>query len=106
MEGALVWYRRDLRDFDHAALAAALEAAKRVHCAFVFDTEILDRLERRDARVTFIWECVRELAGALAARGGGLHVLHGRASEEIPRFARSLGVDAVYANRDYEPDAL
>lgn len=107
MESALVWFRRDLRDFDHAALAAALDADRRVHCAFVFDTEILDGLERRDdARLTFIWESVRELAASLGARGGGLHVVHGRASEEIPRLARSLGVDAVYVNRDYEPAAL
>jgi deoxyribodipyrimidine photo-lyase len=101
---ALVWFRRDLRDFDQAALSAALDAHHSVHCAFVFDTEILEALaSRADRRVTFIWDSVRELKAALEARGGGLHVLHGRAREEIPRFARRLGVVAVYANRDYEP---
>ena len=105
--GALVWFRRDLRDYDHAALHAALEAHRAVHCAFVFDTEILDALgSNADRRVTFIWESVRELKAALEARGGGLHVLHGRARDEIPRLARSLGVGAVYANRDYEPQAI
>jgi deoxyribodipyrimidine photo-lyase len=104
---ALVWFRRDLRDNDHAALHAALAAHGAVHCAFVFDTEILDALSSRaDRRVTFIWECVRELKAALEARRGGLHVLHGCAREEIPRLARSLGVSAVYANRDYEPQAI
>ncbi len=103
---ALVWFRRDLRDFDHAALHAALTAHDAVHCAFVFDREILDPLPRRDRRVAFIWASVRELKSALEARGGGLHVLHGRAREEVPRLARSLGVAAVYANRDYEPAAL
>ena len=105
--GALVWFRRDLRDYDHAALHAGLEAHHAVHCAFVFDTEILDALgSNADRRVTFIWESVRELKAALEARGGGLWVLHGRAREEIPRLARSLGVAAVYANRDYEPLAI
>lgn len=104
---ALVWFRRDLRNFDHAALTAALEARRYVHCAFVFDTEILDALESRaDPRVTFIWDSVRELQAALEAQGGGLHVLLGRACEEIPRLAQRLGVTAVYANRDYEPQAL
>ena len=103
----LVWFRRDLRDFDHAALAGALGAHREVHCAFLFDTEILEALaSRADARVTFIWESVRELDATLAARGGGLHVLHGRAREEIPRLARELGVGAVHANRDYEPAAI
>jgi len=104
---ALVWFRRDLRVADHAALHAALSAHGAVHCAFVFDTEILDLLpSRSDRRVEFIWESVRELKDALEARGGGLHVLYGRAREEIPRLARRLGAAAAYANRDYEPAAL
>jgi deoxyribodipyrimidine photo-lyase len=102
-----MWFRRDLRDFDQAALSAALDAHRSVHCAFVFDTEILDALaSRTDRRVTFIWDCVRELQAALEARGGGLHVLHGPAREEIPRLAVRLGVVAVHANRDYEPQAV
>ena len=104
---ALVWFRRDLRDFDHAALAAASAVHSPIYGAFVFDTEILDALpSRADARVTFIWESVRELCEALAQRGVALHACHGRAREEIPRLARELGVVAVFANRDYEPQAI
>ncbi len=103
---ALIWFRRDLRAFDHAALHAALRAHGAVHCAFVFDTEILDPLPRADRRVHFIWKSVGELKQALTALGGGLHVLHGRAREEVPRLAKRLGVAAVYASRDYEPQAI
>ena len=46
---ALVWFRRDLRDFDHAALGRALADAREVYCAFVFDREILDALLRDPA---------------------------------------------------------
>lgn len=105
-EKALVWFRRDLRDHDHAALSAALSNAREVHCAFIFDTDILDALpSRQDRRVQFIRESLVELDAALRARGGGLIVRHGRASEEIPNLARELGVASVYANRDYEPAA-
>ena len=104
---ALVWFRRDLRDFDHAALYHALKATRQVYCVFVFDTDILDALkDKADRRVEFIWESVRELKEALQAQGGDLHVLHGRAIEEIPALAQTLGVDAVYANHDYEPAAI
>lgn len=105
MSAALVWFRRDLRDFDHAALHAALHGHDAVHCAFVFDKEILEALPRRDRRVEFIHDSVSELKASLEARGGGLYVLHGRAREEIPRLAEWLGVAAAYANRDYEPQA-
>lgn len=103
---ALVWFRRDLRDHDHAALAAAIAAAPQVYCAFVFDTDILEALPtRQDRRVDFIHASLLELDTALRARGGGLIVRHGKASEEIPRLAGELGVTAVFANRDYEPAA-
>ena len=106
-DDALVWFRRDLRSFDHAALYHALKQARRVHCVFVFDTEILDRLaERADRRVEFIWHSVAELRQALLDMGGGLHVLHGRARDLVPELARQLGAQAVFVNGDYEPQAL
>ena len=104
--GALVWFRRDLRIDDNAALSDALRTADVVHCAFLFDTGILDPLPAADARVTFIWDSVRELKAALSARGGGLQILRGRAEVEIPRLAARLGVATVHANRDYEPAAV
>jgi deoxyribodipyrimidine photo-lyase len=104
---ALVWFRRDLRDYDHAALYHALKAHPRVYCAFCFDTEILDALpSRADRRVEFIWRSVEELDRALRDRGGGMIVVHGRARAEIPRLAARLGAAAVYANHDYEPQAI
>ncbi|HVY05139.1 MAG TPA: deoxyribodipyrimidine photo-lyase [Burkholderiales bacterium] len=101
---ALVWFRRDLRTHDHAALYHALKHAASVHCVFVFDTEILDRLaDREDRRVEFILASLEELARGLEKMGGGLLVRIGRARELIPALASELGVSAVYANHDYEP---
>jgi len=103
----LVWFRRDLRDEDHAALSRALHDARAVYCAFVFDTDILEALpDRADRRVEFIWRSVAALDAALTARGGGLIVRVGRAAEVIPALAQALACDAVFANRDYEPAAL
>ncbi len=107
MSSALVWFRRDLRDFDHAALFQALKQHRRVFCAFVFDTGILDALaQRADRRVEFIHASLVELDAALRARGGGLIVRHGAAQERVPALAAGLGVDAVLANHDYEPAAV
>jgi len=106
-DSALVWFRRDLRVDDHAALYRALKAARRVYCVFVFDREILDALRsRRDRRVEFIRESVVELKAELENAGGGLVVLHDHARRAIPALARELEVGAVFANRDYEPEAI
>ena len=103
---ALVWFRRDLRDFDHAALYHALRHARQVVCGFIFDREILDALpDPADRRVEFIHTSVAELQQALAAKGGGLVVRHGIARDEIPQLARELGVQAVFFNHDDDPAA-
>lgn len=105
-EKSLVWFRRDLRDYDHAALYHALKSSKNVYCVFVFDTTILDLLhDKADRRVEFIWESVRELKVSLQKYGSDLIVLHGNASDEIPKLANSLLVNAVFTNHDYEPSA-
>lgn len=104
---ALVWFRRDLRDFDHAALYHALKRSREVVCVFVFDREILDGLgDPADRRVEFIHASVIELQQALQARGGGLIVKHGFAREEIVRLATALQADAVFFNHDDDPAGL
>ena len=103
LDNALVWFRRDLRSDDHAALYHALRAARRVWCVFVFDREILDALPRADRRVEFIHDSVLALNRQL---GGRLIVRHAWARDEIHRLAQALHVQAVYANHDDEPAAL
>ncbi|MBC7786906.1 MAG: deoxyribodipyrimidine photo-lyase [Methylophilaceae bacterium] len=104
---ALVWFRRDLRDYDHAALYHALKQSQQVYCIFIFDQEILDQLtDKADRRVEFIWESVRELKSALQSNGGDLIVQYGLASDLVVQLAQSFKVDAVFSNRDYEDTAI
>ena len=106
LKKALVWFRRDLRVHDQAALYHALRAAEQVWCVFVFDTAILGPLPRRDRRIEFIHDSVGELDVQLRALGGRLLVRHGPARAEVVRLAGELGAQAVYANHDDEPDGL
>ncbi|MEP6873661.1 MAG: deoxyribodipyrimidine photo-lyase, partial [Burkholderiales bacterium] len=108
IDRALVWFRRDLRATDNAALYHALSAAREVWCVFVFDRDILDPLPRRDRRVEFIHASLSDLQGQLEGLRSGVRLLvrHGRAVEEIAALAIELRVEAVYANHDDEPAAL
>jgi deoxyribodipyrimidine photo-lyase len=110
LDAALVWLRRDLRAADHAALYHALREARRVWCAFVFDTAILDGLPREDRRVEFIVDALQALDAELRALNSGgaarLLVRRGHGADEIARLAVELGAQAVYASHDDEPFAL
>lgn len=103
---SLVWFRRDLRDFDHAALHHALMCSRKVVCVFVFDRDILAQLPRADRRVEFIHASLIELDAALHRHGGAMIVRHARASEAIPKLAAEFKAQAVFANHDYEPGAM
>ncbi len=108
IDAALVWFRRDLRCEDHAALFHACRAARRVYCVFLFDTNILSELPQADRRVEFIHGSVESLDEELRGHTpeAGLIVLHGRPAQAIPELARALGVQAVFVNHDDEPAAL
>jgi deoxyribodipyrimidine photo-lyase len=104
-----MWFRRDLRLVDNAALVMALNACRQLHCVFIFDRAILDALPRADRRVEFIRESLVELDEALrqlsGKAGAGLIVRHAVASEAIVALAHELKVQAVFAGHDYEPQA-
>ena len=109
----LVWLRRDLRVADQAALYHALKSCRQVWCAFVFDSDILDPLPRADRRVEFIHAALLDVDSELRALGQahgqastGLIVRHASAQKAIPELAQALGVQAVFINRDDEPQAL
>ena len=97
LDSALVWFRRDLRVADHAALYHALTSARRVYCAFVFDRAILDALpSRADRRVEFIHACLVELDAGLRKHGGALIVLVANwqaPGTSAPRVAREAHED-------------
>ena len=103
----LMWFRRDLRTHDNAALFYALKHCQQVHCVFVFDKTILDALANKaDRRVEFIWESCMALKTKLQGFGGDLHLVHDHAETAIPELATKLGIQAVFTNKDYEPAAI
>lgn len=109
----LMWFRRDLRTEDNAALHHALKSCEQVYCAFVFDKSILDALPRADRRVEFIRESLVDLNGQLAqlcaneaAVPAGLLVRHDTANTALPALALQLSADAVFSNHDDEPYSL
>jgi deoxyribodipyrimidine photo-lyase len=103
---SLLWFRRDCRIDDHAALYHALRQSHKVICAFIFDKTILQHLPPDDRRVQFLYASIMELQQEIERLGGSLIVRYGHAETEIPLIAESHGCEAVFANHDYEPAAI
>lgn len=103
---ALFWHRRDLRIYDNAALYYALKENAAVQPVFVFDTKILSRLPADDQRVLFIHRQIQEMKTAYTELGYDLLVLQGDPKEVLPELCKKLKAGKIYANKDYEPDAI
>ncbi len=104
---AIFWFRRDLRMEDNAGLYHALQSGYRVMALFIFDKNILDKLENRtDHRVSFIHGALGELQKKFTATGSSLVVLHDTPENAFKYLLSEFSVKAVYANHDYEPYAV
>ena len=103
---SVCWIRRDLRLNDNAALCSATTNSKEVVLVFVFDINILGKLNnKKDRRITFIYESLLELDQELRKKGSGLVILQGDPKIEIPEFLKRIKANAIFVNRDYEPYA-
>lgn len=101
------WFRRDLRLKDNTGLYHALKSKVKIKAIFIFDTEILDKLDnKRDARVTFIYDTISDLKAELEAIGSSLDVYYGNPVQIFNKIALEDGLQAVYTNKDYERYAI
>jgi deoxyribodipyrimidine photo-lyase len=104
---AVFWFRRDLRVEDNAGLYHALQSGYRVLPVFVFDKNILGRLENRhDRRVSFIHGALDALQKKLVAAGSSLVAIHDTPENFMRRLLSDFEIKAVFANHDYEPYAV
>lgn len=100
------WHRRDLRIQDNAGLYHALKSQYPVLPIFIFDRNILDKLDDKyDARVEFIYKQIEELKKQYETKGSSLKVYYGKPEEVWKEILEKFSVKEVYCNRDYEPYA-
>jgi deoxyribodipyrimidine photo-lyase len=93
----VLWFRRDLRTHDSMLLAIEGEVLP----IFIFDTNILNALEKDDRRVSFIFEQVLKLKTDLKAMGLDLALFYGTPVEVFDHL-KTLGFGKVYASVDYD----
>ncbi len=103
---ALFWFRRDLRLHDNAGLFAALSSGLPVVPVFIFDTEILSRLQDKDdKRVSFIYAALLQMQQKLIEAGSTLDIQYGKPLDIFKKLLKAYAVKAVYTAHDYEPYA-
>ena len=104
-EISIFWFRRDLRTKDNHGLHEALMGDYPVVPLFIFDTEILEKLPEKDARVLFIHQEIEKLKKEFEEKGGSMLIRHGKPLDVYKQLVADFNIKAVFTNRDYEPSA-
>ncbi len=104
---SIFWFRRDLRIEDNVGLYNALESGHPVLPLFIFDTDILNKLENKnDRRVDYIHQALTAIDEKLKTYNSVLKTFHGKPFDIFKSLQEEYDIQAVFCNRDYEPKAI
>ena len=102
----LFWFRRDLRLDDNTALFHALQSSFPVIPLFIFDEDILEKLPKDDARVSFIYDSLQKINTELSPSQSSVLVKKGKTLEVWKSLLEEFDIQSVFFNKDYEPYAV
>tara|TARA_R110002050_G_scaffold74772_6_gene160283 strand:- start:52180 stop:53484 length:1305 start_codon:yes stop_codon:yes gene_type:complete len=102
----IFWFRRDLRLDDNHGLFQALQDKNSVLPIFIFDSNILERLQKNDARVTFIHKTLQKINTQLQKEyNTGISIFFGKPIDIFKQLIETNTIESIYTNHDYEPYA-
>jgi deoxyribodipyrimidine photo-lyase len=103
MQPVIIWFRRDLRLADQAAVRAAADSGAPIIAVYVLDDESPKHRKMGDASRWWLHHSLQSLGKALEARGSKLILRRGNSANIIADIAHKAGASAVHALHHYEP---
>ena len=95
----IVWFKRDLRLHDHAALAMAAEAGP-VLPIYIAEPGLWAQPDASARQWAFASECLAELQRDLASRGAPLRIFSGEAVAVLRGIVQQHGVAALWSHEE------
>jgi len=103
---SIFWFRRDLRLHDNKALFHALQSEEKILPIFIFDIDILKKIPKDDARISFIYSELKAMNTHLESFGTEIKIFHGNPKEVFKSLMKNYTIAKVFTNHDYEPYAI
>jgi len=99
MSYSVVWFKRDLRIADHAALVHAAERGP-VLCLYVIEPSLWAEPDVANQHYQFLRESLADLDRALRAQGGQLHVLIGEVVAILADLFAQSPFNAIFSHEE------
>ncbi len=101
----MFWFRRDLRVDDNHGFYQALQGINKVIPIFIFDSNILNKLDKKDARIEFILLALGAIDSAMKRNRCTVGIYHGTPKVILNELIEKWPISKVVCNEDYEPYA-
>jgi len=96
---ALVWFKRDLRWHDHAALAQASQSGP-IRCIYIIEPELWLQADCALQHFEFIRESLQSLDAHLRSLGGQIEIHQGELPEVLSRIWAEAPFTGLYAHEE------
>ena len=105
-EISIFWFRRDLRIDDNKGLYNALKENDTVLPIFIYDKNILDKLNTNDHRIEYINHSISKMNETLSKKNKSISCFYGSPKEVFLNLIKQFNIKKVYTNRDYTPYSI
>ena len=102
----IFWFRRDLRLDDNKGLYYALKENKNILPIFIYDKNILDKLNKNDHRVEFINQSLKEINFVLSKNNKAISIFYDKPEKVFSHLIAEHEIKNIYLNKDYTPYAI
>lgn len=102
----IVWFRKDLRTDDNAALAAAAQTERQVVALYIREPEATGTGPLGAAQAWWLHHSLMSLGKALEKLGTPLILRSGAAHAVLDGLIEETGADTVYWNRRHDPTGI
>lgn len=102
----IVWFRKDLRTDDNAALAAAAQTERPIVALYIREPEAAGTGPLGAAQAWWLHHSLSSLAPRLDALGAPLILRSGAACDVLDSLIGETGADTIYWNRRHDPPGI
>ena len=95
----LVWFKRDLRWQDHAALTQAAQSGP-VRCIYVVEPELWQQADASLQHFEFVRESLEALDAALRLHGGGIEIHQGELTHVLSRIWQEAPFRQLHSHQE------
>lgn len=98
MEINVLWFKRDLRVYDHAPLQSAISSGIPLLCLYVFEPDVWTAYDADIRHARFVWQSVTDLQQRYPQLG--LQVLFGEIPAILKSLKESFQVKTLYSHQE------